>query len=272
MDQATSRRTALITGASAGIGAAFARVFAEHGFDLVLTARRQERLQVAARELSSRFNVDVRTVVADLADPASPSRIFAESTSGGRAIDVLVNNAGYGMTGALLESSWDAHERFIRVMMTSLVELTYLSLPGMIDRRYGRILNVASLAGLVPSAAGHTLYGASKSFVIKFSQSVGLEVQRYNVYVTALCPGFTHTEFHDVNNMRELVERLPKWMWMDVEPVVREGYDALMRGDLVRVTGYRNKMLALVTRLIPERLVLKSMKKYAKNSGARARE
>ena len=149
--------------------------------------------------------------------------------------------------------------------MTAVVELTYRFLPGMIERRYGRILNVASLAGLVPGTVGHTLYGASKSFVIKFSQSVGLEAAKHNVRVTALCPGFTYSEFHDVNGTRELVSRLPKWMWMQAAPVAREGYAAVMRGDLVRVPGAANRVLAVLARIMPERVVLAATKRQARN-------
>ncbi|MGE5360585.1 MAG: SDR family NAD(P)-dependent oxidoreductase [Bacteroidales bacterium] len=259
------RRTALVTGASAGIGVAIADEFARHGFDLVLTARREDRLRAVASDLAARHGVQTRIIVADLADPAAPARVCAEATAGGRPIDALVNNAGYGLGGGFLDVTWEQHARFIQVMMTAVVELTYRFLPGMIERRYGRILNVASLAGLVPGTAGHTLYGASKSFVIKFSQSVGLEAAKHNVRVTALCPGFTYSEFHDVNGTRELVSRLPKWMWMQAAPVAREGYAAVMRGDLVRVPGTANRVLAVLARIMPERVVLAATKRQARN-------
>jgi short-subunit dehydrogenase len=250
-----ARRTALVTGASAGIGEALARVFAEHGFDLVLVARREERLQALSRELGDRFQVDARVLVADLADPAAPARIFEKCRAGGRQVDALVNNAGYGLGGGFLDSSWETHARFIQVMVTAPAELTWRFLPGMLDRGYGRIINVASLAGLVSASAGHTLYGASKAFMIRFSESVALETRRHGVHVTALCPGFTYTEFHDVSGTRELVSQLPKWMWMDAESVARDGYDAVMRGQIVCVPGRANRTIALLVRLLPQSLL-----------------
>ncbi len=253
-------RTVLVTGASAGIGEALARVFAANGFDLVLVARREERLQALSRELGERFRVDARVLVADLSDPSAPARIVEKCRAGGRHVDALVNNAGYGQGGRFLNVSWEVHARFIQVMVTAVTELTYRFLPGMIEGQYGRIINVASLAGLVPGTAGHTLYAAAKAFLVRFSQSVGLEVLRHNVHVTALCPGFTHTEFHDVSGTRDLVRQLPRFMWMDAERVARDGYRAVMRGDLVRVPGRVNRSLALVARLTPESLVIRFMK------------
>jgi short-subunit dehydrogenase len=259
-----ARRTALVTGASAGIGEALARVFAEHGFDLVLVARREERLQTLSRELGQRFQVDARVLVADLADPAAPARIFENCRAGGRQVDVLINNAGYGLGGRFMDATWEQHARFIQVMITAVVDLTHRFLPGMIERGYGRVINVASLAGLVPATAGHTLYAASKALLIKFSQSLALEVHRHGVHVTALCPGFTHTEFHDVSKTRDLVSQLPTFMWMDAAAVARDGYDAVMRGDLVRVPGRANRTIALLTRVLPEFLVTSFVKRQGR--------
>lgn len=250
------RRTALVTGASAGIGAALARVFAEQGFDLVLVARREERLRALAQELARQFGVDARVLVADLADPTAPARIVEKCRAGGRAIDVLVNNAGYGLAGKFLDSSWDEHARFIQVMMVAVTELTWRFLPSMIERGYGRIINVASLAGLAPGSAGHTLYAASKSYLVRFSESLALETRRRGVHVTAFCPGFTHTEFHDVNGTRDLVNQLPGFLWMNADDVARDGYEAVMRGDIVRVPGRVNRTLAVLARVLPQRLVM----------------
>jgi short-subunit dehydrogenase len=126
----------------------------------------------------------------------------------------------------------------------------------MIERRYGRIINVASLAGLVPSPAGHTLYAAAKSFMIKFSESLGHEVGRNNVLVTALCPGFTFSEFHDVTGTRAMMNRMPGWMWMSAADVARQGYDAVMQGDAIVVTGRLNSTIATLVRVLPQRLVV----------------
>jgi len=257
-------RSALITGASAGIGAALAREFAAHGFDLVLTARRVERLEALAREIGAAHGRSVRVIAADLADPAAPSRICDDIARAGITIDALVNNAGYGLPGGLLNSSWDQHRDFIQVMVTAVAEFCYRLSPGMVDRRRGWIINVGSVAGLVPGSAGHTLYGAVKSLVIKFTQSLALELEPKGVHVTALCPGFTYSEFHDVNGMRATVSQLPKWMWMDAETVARQGYEAVMRGDIVCVNGAWNKTLVALVRYTPDWLLNGAFKRFSK--------
>ncbi|MEI6667708.1 MAG: SDR family oxidoreductase [Acidobacteriota bacterium] len=264
MDEFQIPRTALITGASAGIGAAFAHVFAEHGFDLVLTARRGDRLTELAKTLATQHGRRVHIVAADLADPTAPARIEREITAAGITIDALINNAGYGLPGNFLDCTWDQHRDFLQVMVTAVADLTRRFLPGMIARRYGRIINVASLAGLVPVSAGHTMYGASKSMVIKFSQSLALETMASDVHVTALCPGFTYSEFHDVNGMRTQVSQLPAFMWMDAETVARQGYDAVMRGDMVCVNGRVNRCIAFITRVMPQWFIMLVVKRVAR--------
>jgi uncharacterized protein len=248
--------TALITGASSGIGEAFADVFAAEGFDVVITARREERLRAVQARLKERYGIRVEVIVADLAETDAPARLFAELEARGLKIDVLVNNAGYGVPGSFLSSSWDVHTRFLQIMVTAVAELTYRLLPGMIERRYGRIINVASLAGLVPAPAGHTLYAAAKAFLIKFSESLGHEVRRNGVLVTALCPGFTYSEFHDVTRTRAMMNRMPRWMWMSAADVARQGYAAVMAGEPVVVTGRMNAAIATLVRILPQRLVV----------------
>jgi uncharacterized protein len=263
MTDATPRRTALITGASSGIGLALADVFARHGFDLVLTARRDDRLRAAAADLSTKYGCRVHTIVADLADPTSPGRIVGDIEQAGLTIDALVNNAGYGQPGRFLDTPWDGHRAFLQVLVSAVVELTHRLMPGMVRRGYGRVINVASLAGLVPSSAGHTLYGASKSLLIKFSESLHLEGRRSNVHVTALCPGFTYSEFHDVNGTRPLVSQLPRWMFMDAMPVAEQAYDAVMRGQAVYVSGRINRAIALGARYVPQWLVQIALRRTA---------
>jgi len=259
----TARRTALITGASAGIGLALAEVFAKEGWDLVLTARREDRLRAAAQDLAGRFGSRVHVIVADLADPASPARIEAEVASAGIRIDGLVNNAGYGLPGSFSNTSWADQATFLQVMVVAVAELTHRFLPGMLERGYGRIINVASLAGLVPGSAGHTLYGASKALLIKFSESLALEGLPRNVHVTALCPGFTYSEFHDVNGTRPLVSQMPSYMFMDAATVARQGYDAVMRGRAVYVNGRLNRAIAMAVRYAPQWLLTRVMTRAA---------
>ena len=198
---------ALVTGASSGIGAAIAREYARRGVPLVLSARREDRLQALAATLRGR--VQVECIAADLADPLAPRALREEIGRRGLHVSHLVNNAGYGVPGRYLSSDWKTHADFLQVMVTAVAELTHRFLPAMEAAGHGRILNIASLAGLVPASAGHTLYGAAKSFVIRFSESLAQETAARGVHVTALCPGMTFSEFHDVNGMRARVSKLP---------------------------------------------------------------
>ena len=245
----------LITGASSGIGEAFADVFAAEGFDLVITARRDDRLRAVAKRIEDRFGRTVHVIVADLAQTDAPARLCDEIAARGIRVDALVNNAGYGVSGSYLASNWERHLTFLQVLVVSVTELTHRLLPGMIERGYGRIINVASLAGLVPAPAGHTLYGAAKAFVIKFSEALSHEVRKHNVHVTALCPGFTWSEFHDVTGTREQMNRLPRWIWMDAPTVASEGFAAVMAGRSVFVNGRVNRAIAALVRHLPQRFV-----------------
>ncbi len=264
MGETNGRMTALVTGASAGIGAAIAWEFAAHGFDLVLTARRRDRLEALAKELAAAHGGAVHVIVADLSDPAAPARIFDEVAGAGLTIDALVNNAGYGLPGGFLSSDWEAHRAFVQVMVTSVAELCHVFAPGMVARRRGFIVNVGSVAGLVPATAGHTLYGAAKAFVIRFSESFALELQPHGVHVTALCPGFTYSEFHDVNGMRSQVSGLPRWMWMDAATVARQAYDAVVRGDTVCVNGRVNRAIVALARYTPQWIVTRVTRRVGK--------
>jgi short-subunit dehydrogenase len=248
-------RTVLITGGSAGIGEAFADVFAAEGFDLVLVARRADRLAAVAERVRRTYARRVDIIVADLSDRNAPAQVCEEVARRGLAIDALVNNAGYGIPGAYLASPWERHDAMLQVMVVSLAELTYRLLPGMIERGYGRIINVASLAALVPAPAGHTLYAASKALVVKFSEALAGEVARSNVHVTALCPGFTYSEFHDVTGTRAKVSQLPRWLWLEAAQVAREGFQAVMAGRPVHVTGRINRAIAVGARHLPGWLV-----------------
>lgn len=259
------RRWALVTGASAGIGAAFARALAAQGMNLVLSARREDRLQALAAELGTAHGVDCVVLRADLADPQAPAQLVAAVEARGIAIDVLVNNAGYGVPGTFDASPWPRHADFIQVMMSAPTELAHLLLPGMRERGFGRILNVASLAGLVPGTAAHTLYGASKAYLIRFSQSLAQENLDAGVHVCALCPGFTYSEFHDVTGARDLVSRMPGWMWMDAGRVVAEGLAAVERGDPVHVPGRVNRGIKRLFKLLPDRLALALIARRARH-------
>ncbi|GGA77230.1 dehydrogenase [Arenimonas soli] len=248
----TSLPHALVTGASSGIGADIAREYARRGKPLVLTARRAERLEALAAELSAQ--VPCVVLAADLADPAAPAALFAQTQARGLFVDTLVNNAGFGVPGRYLSVDWKTHADSIQVLMTAVAHLTHLYLPAMEAAGRGRILNVASLAGLVPSSAGHTLYGASKAWLIRFSETLDQESRSRGVYVTALCPGMTYTEFHDVNGMRDKVSKLPKGIWLTSAEVARLGVDAVESGRARIVTGRSNKLIAGLSKYLPDRL------------------
>ncbi|OFW42875.1 MAG: dehydrogenase [Acidobacteria bacterium RIFCSPLOWO2_12_FULL_67_14b] len=245
-------KTALVTGASSGIGKAFAELLAEKGYGLILTARRRDRLEALAADLATRHGVPTRIVVADLADPEAPARMVAEL--GGARVDLLVNNAGYGVPGSYTNVAWSEHQRFMQIMVTAVCDLTYRLLPGMVERGWGRIINIASVAGMVPAPAGHTLYGAAKAFVIRFSEALSAENAATGVHVTAVSPGFTYSEFHDVTGTRDKMNRVPAMLWLDATTVAKEGYAAVMAGDAVVVNGRIYRILIWLNGVLPKRL------------------
>jgi short-subunit dehydrogenase len=246
-----SRRTALITGASAGIGTALARVFASHGFNVVLTGRRADRLNALSEELRATHGIQARAIPADLARSESCAELVGALDSDGIGIDALVNNAGYGVPGFYGETSWAIQRDFIQVLVTAPCELAHRLLPGMTRRGYGRILNVASVAGFMPGSASHTLYGGAKAMLIKFSQALHSEQKGSGVFVSALCPGFTISEFHDVNGTRAEMRRLPKFMWLSAERVAEEGFRAVMKNEPICIPGAQYRLISTIARLLP---------------------
>ena len=256
------RRTALVTGASAGIGAAFARALAARGIDLILTARRADRLEALAGEL--RTLVSVTVLPADLAQPSAAAAIVAAIEQQGLTVDWLINNAGYGVPGTFAQNDWTTHADFLRVMVEAPAELVWRLLPGMRARNYGRIVNVASLAGHMPGPPGHTLYAPAKAFLIKMSESLAMEHRGAGIHVCALCPGFTFSEFHDTAGTRNLVEQLPGILWQTAEAVVDEGIAAVEAGDAVRITGRINRITKMLVQLLPDRIALRLMAREAR--------
>jgi uncharacterized protein len=256
-----TRRLALVTGASAGIGAAFARRLAVAGHDLVLSARRVERLEALAGELRGRHGIEVLVAPADLSAPHGARALLDQVAAHGRAVDVLVNNAGYGLPGAFAETRWADQQAFLQLMVTAPCELAHGLIAPMVEQRFGRIVNVASVAGLIPGAAGHTLYAGAKSLMIKFSQSLHLEAAPHGVHVTALCPGFTWSEFHDANGTRARVTAAtPRWAWLPADKVVEDGWRAVEANRPICVPGLVYKLICGVVRLVPDGLALAVMK------------
>lgn len=248
---------ALVTGASSGIGAAIAREYARRGVPLILTARRLDRLQALADEL--RAQVPVEIVAVDLADPAAVAALVGEIERRGLKVRILVNNAGYGVPGRYLKQDWKTHADFLQVMIGAVSELTWRLLPSIRSFADGRILNVASFAALVPAADGQTLYAPAKSYLVKFSEALSLENADRGVHATALCPGFTYSEFHDVTGTRSMMSKLPRWVWLNADAVAKAGIDAVEAGQVIVVPGLVYKCLRAVTWLLPDRFLLKRM-------------
>ncbi|HVX67023.1 MAG TPA: SDR family oxidoreductase [Bryobacteraceae bacterium] len=242
--------TALITGASSGIGRELAKLCAAAGFDVILAARRTERLQNLAAELSTAHRVAARPLEVDLSDPEAPGRLFDQLA--GTPIDLLVNNAGFGLRGPFAETDWEAERRMIEVNMSAPAHLTKLFLPPMLKRRSGRILNVASIAAFVPGPF-LAMYYASKAFLVSFSHAVANEVKGSGVTVTVLCPGPTRTEFEQAAGVEG--SKLFQGGVMSAEAVARIGYDAMMAGKAEVIAGGRNRWMIRGTRLAPRTML-----------------
>ncbi|MFA1549581.1 SDR family NAD(P)-dependent oxidoreductase [Actinomadura chokoriensis] len=235
-------RTALVTGASSGIGESFARLLAGRGADLVIVARRADLLDGLARELVERYRVAVEVMAADLADPAQRAEVEGRLRSD--PVELLVNNAGYGAFGAFADLPLDDHLAQIELNVTALVRLTHAALPGMVERGRGGVLNVASMAGFTPSP-GSASYGATKAYVASFSESLHSEVAGKGVHVTALCPGFTRTEDDVPSNL----------LWLRRDDVARAGLDAVAAGRALCVPGMQYKAALPALKLVPRPLL-----------------
>ena len=268
-----ARRLCLVTGASSGIGAAFAREFARHGWDLALVARREEKLNDLAEELKAQFGVDSLVITADLSDPDAPQAILDQIAATGRPVAGLVNNAGAGQPGGFTDTGWDTQARFLELMATSYLKLMHLIAPGMAERGFGRIINISSVSALLPSANAHTrhsgtLYPGIKALLIKASEALALELEGKGVHVTAVAPGYTLSEFHDVNGARATVNRLPAYWKLSALEVAQTGYDAVERGVPLRVPGAWYKTLVALARILPDpvgRAVMRAQEKRMAN-------
>lgn len=257
----SERHVCLITGASAGIGKAIAERYAEIGWDLILTARRTKPMIDLGRELEKKYGTTSHIFEVDFFEKSATQKLLQSIEANGLKVSGLVNNAGYGHPGVYLDSSWSDHSKFIQLMMTAPCELARALAPKMVDDGFGRIINVASLAGHMPGSKGHTLYAGVKSFLIKFSESLNAELRESGVNVSALCPGFTLTEFHDVNGTREGINKLPSFMLMNADVCARLGVSACENNHAVFITGKVNRFIAMLGRILPNKFAQKLMSK-----------
>lgn len=244
--------TALITGASGGIGLDLAKCFAKDKHDLVLVARSQGALEALAGACASQHGVKSIVLPADLSRPDAPEEMYAELRRQSVQVDFLVNNAGFGAHGPFAEVEAPVHLDMVQVNVTALTHLTRLFLPQMIERRQGRVLNVASTAAFVPGPY-MSVYYASKAYVLSHSVALARELRRSGVSVTALCPGPTRTGFQQRAKMADA--RLFRLRMMDSEAVARAGYEGMLRGRTVVIPGVSNKLSARAGRLAPWGLV-----------------
>jgi short-subunit dehydrogenase len=252
------KKTALITGASGGIGLEFARIHASKGDNLILVARSRDKLDEVKRELEAEFNVEVYNIVKDLTLNDAATDVFNEVRSINIVVDYLVNNAGFGDFGLFAGSDWDKQEKMISLNITALAHLTRLFLPGMIERGDGKILNVASMASFLPGPT-MSVYFASKAFVLSFSEAINNEVRDKGVSVTALCPGSTVSNFHAVAmNDPNLVEDRKM---QSAKEVAEKGYRAMMKGKPVVIPGSKNAFLAFAVRFFPREFITKMARK-----------
>jgi uncharacterized protein len=242
---AKSGKTALITGASAGLGRAFAKFAACDGHDVVLVARRKDRLQELAKELEAAHGIKATVIEADFADRGAPQKVVETVRAAGLAIDVLINNAGFGSHGPFVETDFARQAEMVDVNIRAVIELTHRLLPQMLARKAGRILNVASLAAFVPGPYMATYY-ASKAFVLSFSEALSAELRGTGVTVTAACPGPTATEFGTV--ARSDRTNLFRGGGADAASVARHGYRAMLAGKVVAIPGLSNKLTAMSVR------------------------
>ena len=253
--------TAIVTGASSGIGKELAKLAAAEGYDLILVARRQERLDALARELSVAHGVSARVIPGDLADPGGPKRIVQEIEKEKLDVDVLVNNAGLGVYGRFWKTDLARQLEVIQVNVAALTELTGRILPAMISRRRGRIVNVASTAAFQPGPY-MSVYYATKAYVLSFSEALAEELRGTGVTVTALCPGLTTTEFQERAGIEGGL--FPAPFVMDAAAVARAGWKAARRGKRVVIPGLGNKLLKEAVRFAPRRIVTKAAHRLQK--------
>ncbi|MTA90647.1 MAG: SDR family NAD(P)-dependent oxidoreductase [Actinobacteria bacterium] len=243
--------TALVTGATAGIGAAYTELLAKAGFDLVLVARDLPRLNTFANKLKKSYKIKVETIKADLTKSVQLAKVEKRLVNASKPIEVLINNAGFGIKDSFLDSDLKREQELLDVLVTAPMRLTHAVLPHMVKRNSGVIVNVSSIASWI---AGGT-YSSAKSYLTVFSEYLNNELKGTKVKVSALCPGFTRTEFHQRGKMR--MTGLPNFMWLDANKLVAKSWSDAQKNKAVSVPGFQYKTLAIMAQYAPRPLVRK---------------
>jgi len=237
---------ACVTGASSGIGAEYARALAERGYNLIITARRAEKLQALADELQQAHGVSVRVITADLTHEADLLRLV-EVIEQETELDLLINNAGFGTTGDYATVEIDRQIDMVRVHIEAPMRLCRATLPNMIQRGKGYIINVSSIAAFLTT--GSPTYTATKAFLNNFSLSLQSEVKKTGIRIQALCPGYTYSEFHDTDEFSSFSRsQIPRWLWMTSEAVVKQSLEKLDRRRVILIPGFQNRLLVVLMR------------------------
>jgi len=253
MDEAApARPLALITGASAGMGAAFARTLAAQGYDVALVARRRERLEDLAAELRATHGCVALVIPADLSLPDAHLGIIAALA--GRPVDLLINNAGYSIAPQFTRADWPTQRDSVMTLVMAVIGLTHAALPDMLARGKGRIITISSILALNQGGAGHTLYGPSKAFVHKFMLTLAAELRGSGVTVTSVLPGSTDSEFQTTNGTADAMAKMPAFLMSSTQQVVNAALAGSARGKLIVIPGWHNKLLALGFKLMPDAL------------------
>lgn len=255
-------RTVLITGASSGLGAEFASAYAMRGANLVLVARRTDRLEALASDLKNTYGTKSDCLGADLSSAEAVDSLLAQLKT--MTIDGLINNAGFSVATDFTHATWSQQADFIQVCVTTPAALCHTLLPDMMARNFGRIINVSSVTAFSNGAAGHTLYPAAKSFVLKMSRSLAAETKGFDIKITALCPGSTRSDFHAANGMTEVVNAKPIPFVMDTRPVIEAAINGNEKGREVVIPGLFNQISAAFMTKVPDILSTPLTRRAAK--------
>ena len=253
-----NNKYALITGGTAGIGLDIARELAKQGHNILLTARREERLKQISASLKEDFKVDCNYIAADLAQVSAPEIIYNFCSENNYIVEILVNNAGYSINKKFHETGEEEEEKFLRVLGISIIALTKKFIPQMLEHKNGKIMMVSSLAAFAPPASGWgALYGPIKTFVNRFGDAININYRSQGITSTNVCPGFTVTEFHSASGMQDAMDKVPAFMKQDSTTVAIGAVNAMMKGKTVWISGILNKFIALICNVLPASIVIK---------------